>query len=138
MPFQLSRQSAGLLSLWSWVRTPRRAPYQVTQAVNGAALKMLCENFVGSNPTPGTIVFTDSKCNLLLPQLSWLERATVNRKVIGSIPIGSATLANLNAIKLCFTAILKLRRLKIYMSQDFVGSNPTIYQHVNVSKWSKE
>ena len=32
-----------------------RGLYQVTQAVNGAALKMLCESFVGSNPTPGTI-----------------------------------------------------------------------------------
>ncbi len=27
----------------------------VTQVVNGAALKMLCESFVGSNPTLGTI-----------------------------------------------------------------------------------
>ena len=43
---------------------------QVTQAVNGAALKMLCENFVGSNPTLGTTVVTDLK---KLPQLVLLQ-----------------------------------------------------------------
>ena len=78
MPGQLSRQSAGLLNieviLWSWVRAPHRVFGYIQQKKVKSSFKWVIPQNVAR----------------LLCQLSWLERETVNLKVVGSIPTRSA------------------------------------------------
>ena len=100
-----------------------RIPHLVLQSIN--RLKKVystCHTAIKLN------LFNETKWQVSASIAQLAERATVNRKVTGSNPVGSA-----------FQDILQqfLFRLKIYC-ESFVGSNPTPVRNNGISKRSKE
>ena len=101
-PGQLSRQSAGLLSLWSRVRAPHRVYTSMAEWSNAPDLRSGSFGSVGSNPTRCSQQLNQSSqynterfrlkselinyyifCVLLA---QWIARETSNLEVVGSSP----------------------------------------------------